>query len=43
MNKHLEQVPALVVVFYELDWDNAQWKEKQTDCAAQVEKVRYNI
>ncbi|MGH0122145.1 UNVERIFIED_CONTAM: hypothetical protein FKN15_042916 [Acipenser sinensis] len=40
MNKHLNLVPALVVVFYELDWDEAQWKEKQSECATKVEIVR---
>ncbi|EPY78844.1 trafficking protein particle complex subunit 11 [Camelus ferus] len=40
MNKHLNLVPALVVVFYELDWDEPQWKEKQSECATRVEIVR---
>lgn len=42
MNKHLNLVPALVVVFYELDWDEPQWKEKQSECATRVEIVRYD-
>uniref|UniRef100_A0A8D0AED1 Trafficking protein particle complex subunit 11 n=1 Tax=Sander lucioperca TaxID=283035 RepID=A0A8D0AED1_SANLU len=37
MNKHLNLVPALVVLFYELDWDDPQWKEKQSECATKVE------
>lgn len=41
MNKHLNLVPALVVVFYELDWDEPQWKEKQSECATRVEIVRF--
>lgn len=41
MNKHLNLVPAPVVVFYELDWDEPQWKEKQSECATRVEIVRY--
>lgn len=40
MNKHLNMVPALVVLFYELDWDEVQWKEKQLECATKVEIVR---
>ena len=40
MNKHLNLVPALVVAFYELDWDEPQWKEKQSECATRVEIVR---
>lgn len=42
MNKHLNLVPALVVLFYELDWDDPQWKEKQSECATKVEIVRYS-
>lgn len=29
------------MVFYELDWDEPQWKEKQSECATRVEIVRY--
>ncbi|KAM9776808.1 trafficking protein particle complex subunit 11 [Syngnathus typhle] len=43
MNKHLNAVPALVVVFYELDWDDSQWKEKQSECATKVEIVRSSL
>lgn len=43
MNKHLNLVPALVVLFYELDWDDPQWKEKQSECATKVEIVRWVI
>ncbi|NWR87838.1 TPC11 protein, partial [Furnarius figulus] len=43
MNKHLNLVPALVVVFYELDWDEPQWKEKQLECATRVEIVRQSL
>lgn len=43
MNKHLNLVPALVVVFYELDWDEPQWKEKQSECATRVEIVRFAL
>ena len=41
MKKHLTQVPAVVVVFYDLDWDEHMWKEKQMECATRVEIVRY--
>ncbi|MBN3301762.1 TPC11 protein, partial [Amia calva] len=43
MNKHLNLVPALVVLFYELDWDEVQWKEKQSECATKVEIVRTSL
>lgn len=40
MNKHLTMVPAVVVVFFDLDWDEPLWKEKQMECATRVEIVR---
>ncbi|XP_070572055.1 trafficking protein particle complex subunit 11-like isoform X1 [Ptychodera flava] len=43
MNKHLNLVPALVVIFFDLDWDEAQWKEKQMECASRVEVVRHSL
>ncbi|XP_029515287.1 trafficking protein particle complex subunit 11 [Oncorhynchus nerka] len=43
MNKHLNLVPALLVLFYELDWDDAVWKEKQSECATKVEIVRTSL
>ncbi|XP_012988959.2 trafficking protein particle complex subunit 11 [Esox lucius] len=43
MNKHLNLVPALVVLFYELDWDDPVWKEKQSECATKVEIVRTSL
>ncbi|XP_059377909.1 trafficking protein particle complex subunit 11 [Carassius carassius] len=43
MNKHLNLVPALVVLFHELDWDDPQWKEKQSECATKVEIVRTSL
>ena len=42
-NKHLYQIPSLVVVFFDLDWDEPNWKEKQMECATKVELVRYLI
>ncbi|XP_041711269.1 trafficking protein particle complex subunit 11 isoform X2 [Coregonus clupeaformis] len=38
MNKHLNLVPALVVLFYELD--DEVWKAKQSECATKVEIIR---
>ncbi|KAI4800046.1 hypothetical protein KUCAC02_016583 [Chaenocephalus aceratus] len=43
MHKHLNLVPALVVLFYELDWDDPTWKEKQSECATKVEIVRTSL
>ena len=40
MRKHLELIPAVVVVLFDLDWDELQWKERQMECATRVEIVR---
>ncbi|XP_022103870.1 trafficking protein particle complex subunit 11-like [Acanthaster planci] len=43
MKKHLQEVPALVVVFFDLDWDENMWKERQMECATRVEVVRTSL
>ncbi|XP_074640815.1 trafficking protein particle complex subunit 11-like [Tubulanus polymorphus] len=43
MHKHLDEVPALVVVFFDLDWDEVMWKERQMECATRVEIVRSSL
>lgn len=40
MRKHLYEIPSLVVVFYDLDWDDPMWSEKQMECSTKVEVVR---
>lgn len=43
MKKHLTLVPAVVVVFFDLDWDEPMWKEKQMECSTRVEIVRNSL
>lgn len=43
LNKHLYLVPSLIVVFFDLDWDEPNWKEKQMECATKVELVRHSL
>ena len=40
MNKYLKEVPAVVVVFYDLDWNDIQWNEKMIECASRVQSMR---
>nr|XP_034182161.1 trafficking protein particle complex subunit 11 isoform X1 [Osmia lignaria]XP_034182162.1 trafficking protein particle complex subunit 11 isoform X1 [Osmia lignaria]XP_034182163.1 trafficking protein particle complex subunit 11 isoform X1 [Osmia lignaria]XP_034182165.1 trafficking protein particle complex subunit 11 isoform X1 [Osmia lignaria]XP_034182166.1 trafficking protein particle complex subunit 11 isoform X1 [Osmia lignaria] len=40
MNKYLNEVPAVVVVFYDLDWNDPQWNEKKMECASKVQSFR---
>ena len=41
MHKHLSVIPAAMVLFFELEWDHSRWKEKQDECAAKVQQIRY--
>ncbi|XP_076446039.1 trafficking protein particle complex subunit 11-like [Babylonia areolata] len=43
MKKHLNEVPAVVVIFFDLDWDEVMWKERQMECATRVEIVRNSL
>ncbi|XP_046561774.1 LOW QUALITY PROTEIN: trafficking protein particle complex subunit 11-like [Haliotis rubra] len=43
MNKHLNEVPGVVVIFFDLDWDETMWKERQMECATRVEIVRNSL
>lgn len=36
MKKYLEQVPALVTVFYPLDWTDPSWQEKKSQLVNMV-------
>ena len=38
--KHSEEVPSLVVFFFDLDWNDPQWEERQTECVSKVEVIR---
>ncbi|XP_076160826.1 trafficking protein particle complex subunit 11 gry isoform X2 [Ptiloglossa arizonensis] len=40
MNKYLNEIPAVVVVFYDLDWNDPQWNEKKMECASRVQTLR---
>ncbi|KAF6197969.1 hypothetical protein GE061_007714 [Apolygus lucorum] len=40
MHKHLTQVPSVVVVFCDLDWDDPQWEERKIECVSRVQSLR---
>ena len=40
MNKHLNSVPAVAVVFIDLEWDAAEWNERKMECSARVQAVK---
>ena len=43
MHKHLHLVPSLVVVFFELDWNDSSFKEKQTELRDKIDVIRYEM
>ncbi|XP_051176751.1 trafficking protein particle complex subunit 11 [Leptopilina boulardi] len=40
MNKYLNEIPSLVVVFYDLDWTDPMWNEKKMECVSRVDSLR---
>ncbi|KHJ43032.1 ribosomal protein S14p/S29e [Trichuris suis] len=42
MQKHLQQVPAVLVLFVDLDWNHPSWAEKVTECASKIKSIRQN-
>lgn len=40
IDKHTQEVPSVLVVFYELDWDDPDWDGKKLECQSRVEVVR---
>ncbi|VEN53813.1 unnamed protein product [Callosobruchus maculatus] len=40
MHKHLHEIPAVMVIFYDLDWNDLQWNEKMIECASRVQSMR---
>ncbi|CAL1526811.1 unnamed protein product [Lymnaea stagnalis] len=43
MHKHLQEIPAVVVIFFDLDWDEPLWRERQMECATRLEIVRNSL
>lgn len=43
MKKHLEELPAVVIVFFDLESDDPNWSEKVKECALRVNRVRSNL
>ena len=41
MHKHLHLVPSLVVLFFELDWNDASFKDRQIELKDKIDMIRY--
>ncbi|KAJ1374939.1 hypothetical protein KIN20_038147 [Parelaphostrongylus tenuis] len=38
--KYLERIPALIVLFLDLDWDHSSWSEKKTEAESKCASLR---
>ncbi|CAD6187927.1 unnamed protein product [Caenorhabditis auriculariae] len=38
--KYLENIPALIVLFVDLEWDHPSWQEKKTEAESKVASIR---
>ncbi|CAF4925577.1 unnamed protein product [Rotaria sp. Silwood1] len=43
MHKHLHLVPSLIVIFFELDWNDSLFKDKQIELKNKIDMVRTNL
>lgn len=41
--KHLHILPAVIVVFEDLEWNDMQWVEKQQHCVQTIQTLRKSI
>ncbi|KAJ0173891.1 hypothetical protein K1T71_010037 [Dendrolimus kikuchii] len=40
IHKRVTLIPAVVVIFYDMDWNDPQWNEKIIECASKVQSIR---
>lgn len=38
--KYLKQRPVLIVCFVDINWDQASWPEKKTECESKINSLR---
>ncbi|XP_045777774.1 trafficking protein particle complex subunit 11 [Maniola jurtina] len=38
--KRVSLIPAVVVIFYDMEWNDPQWNEKIIECASRVQSIR---
>lgn len=40
IQKRISLIPAVVVLFYDMEWNDPQWNEKIIECASKVQSIR---
>lgn len=43
MLKHLHVLPAVVVLFQDLEWNDPQWSEKQRGCSSMIQSLKNSL
>lgn len=43
MLKHLHVLPAVVVLFQDLEWNDPQWSERQLQCASLIQSLKNSL
>ena len=43
LHKHLYELPAVLVVFYDLDWDEQDFEPRQTECSSRISCLRHSL
>ncbi|XP_041984490.1 trafficking protein particle complex subunit 11 [Aricia agestis] len=43
IQKRISLIPAVVVIFYDMEWNDPQWNEKIIECASRVQSIRAAI
>lgn len=40
IQKRVALIPAVIVIFYDMEWNDPQWNEKIIECASKVQSIR---
>uniref|UniRef100_A0A0N5AA08 Foie-gras_1 domain-containing protein n=1 Tax=Syphacia muris TaxID=451379 RepID=A0A0N5AA08_9BILA len=43
LSKYVTEVPAVIVLFADLDWNHPSWNEKVTECESKVSSLRTSV
>ncbi|KAL3317902.1 Tubulin polyglutamylase ttll4 [Cichlidogyrus casuarinus] len=43
MHKHLDEIPSVVVFFYDLDWDEEEWESKLAQSCSYIKTIRQSL
>ena len=41
MKKHLLEIPSVIALMFDLDWDDANVEQLKLDCVSQLQSLRF--